>query len=204
MALPANNKTVGDANHTADHNAIVNEIASTQASLASLTTTVSGKQTQDADLDAIAALSHANDTILQTKSGAWTARTPAQLKTDLALVKGDVGLGSVDNTSNATERAATATLTNKTLDFDFDTTGNVVDNIPQIAVDGLVDALASVGTGGLAFVVYDEAEEEYPSRSSSGTINPNVPVLWIRGDGPAISGTGSTGAVVGDLWLRAV
>jgi hypothetical protein len=31
------------------------------------------------------------------------------------LVKGDVGLGNVDNTSNATERAAAATLTNKTL-----------------------------------------------------------------------------------------
>ena len=29
------------------------------------------------------------------------------------IVKGDVGLGNVDNTSNATERAATATLTNK-------------------------------------------------------------------------------------------
>ena len=37
----------------------------------------------------------------------------ATLKTDLVLVKGDVGLGNVDNTSNATERAATATLTNK-------------------------------------------------------------------------------------------
>ena len=31
------------------------------------------------------------------------------------ITKGDVGLGNVDNTSNATERAATATLTNKTL-----------------------------------------------------------------------------------------
>ncbi len=200
MALPANNKTVGDANHTADHNAIVNEIASTQASLASLTTTVSGKQTQDADLDAIAALSHANDTILQTKSGAWTARTPAQLKTDLALVKGDVGLGSVDNTSNATERAATATLTNKTISG----TSNTLSDIDMESVDGLTAALASIAAGGLLFVVYDQSAEEYPSRASSGTIDPNVPVLWIRGDGPAISGTGSTGACVGDLWLRAV
>ena len=31
------------------------------------------------------------------------------------IAKGDVGLGNVDNTSNATERAAAATLTNKTL-----------------------------------------------------------------------------------------
>lgn len=36
----------------------------------------------------------------------------ATLKTDLILVKADVGLGNVDNTSNATERAATRTVTN--------------------------------------------------------------------------------------------
>lgn len=35
--------------------------------------------------------------------------------TAVVLVKADVGLGNVDNTSNATERAATATLANKTL-----------------------------------------------------------------------------------------
>lgn len=34
---------------------------------------------------------------------------------DVTLTSSDVGLGNVDNTSNATERAATATLTNKTL-----------------------------------------------------------------------------------------
>ena len=37
----------------------------------------------------------------------------ATLKTDLTLVKGDVGLGNVDNTSDATKNSATATLTNK-------------------------------------------------------------------------------------------
>lgn len=37
----------------------------------------------------------------------------ATLKTDLALTKADVGLGNVDNTSDATKNAAVATLTNK-------------------------------------------------------------------------------------------
>lgn len=37
----------------------------------------------------------------------------AAMKTLLAVSKADVGLSNVDNTSNATERAATATLTNK-------------------------------------------------------------------------------------------
>lgn len=66
----------------------------------------------DTDLDAIAALSPSNDDIIQRKAGAWTNRTIAQYKTDLALTKSDIGLGNVDNTSNATERAATRTLTN--------------------------------------------------------------------------------------------
>lgn len=41
-------------------------------------------------------------------------KTYAAFKTLLALVKGDVGLGNVDNTSDATKNSASATLTNKT------------------------------------------------------------------------------------------
>lgn len=48
-------------------------------------------------------------------SGAPEVNTLAQLKTDLTLVKGDVGLGNVDNTSDATKNAAVAALTNKDL-----------------------------------------------------------------------------------------
>lgn len=39
-----------------------------------------------------------------------------QINSPTGIVKGDVGLGNVDNTSDATKNAATATLTNKTLD----------------------------------------------------------------------------------------
>lgn len=78
-------------------------------------TGLSGKQASSSDLTAIAALTPTNDDVVQRKAGSWTNRTMAQVKTDLALAKGDVGLGNVDNTSNATERAASATLTNKTL-----------------------------------------------------------------------------------------
>jgi hypothetical protein len=63
-------------------------------------------QAFDADLSAIAALSPSNDDIVQRKAGAWTNRTVAQYKTDLAL-------NNVDNTSDATKNSATATLTNK-------------------------------------------------------------------------------------------
>ncbi|UPJ69668.1 hypothetical protein [Bradyrhizobium sp. 191] len=44
------------------------------------------------------------------------SKTYAAFKTLLALVKGDVGLGNVDNTSDATKNSASATLTNKTID----------------------------------------------------------------------------------------
>lgn len=70
-------------------------------------------EAHDADLTAIAALTPSNDDVIQRKAGAWTNRTMAQVKTDLALAKSDVGLGNVDNTSDATKNTATATLTNK-------------------------------------------------------------------------------------------
>lgn len=44
----------------------------------------------------------ADDDIIQRKSGAWVNRTVAQYKTDLTLVKADVGLGSVENTALST------------------------------------------------------------------------------------------------------
>lgn len=69
------------------------------------------QQPLDSDLTAIAALSPSNDDIIQRKSGVWTNRTPTQLKTDLALVKADVGLSNVDNTSDAAKPVSTATQT---------------------------------------------------------------------------------------------
>lgn len=63
-------------------------------------------QAWDADLDTIAGLTATTNNFLVSVSSAWASRTPAQVKTTLSL-------DNVDNTSNATERAATATLTNK-------------------------------------------------------------------------------------------
>lgn len=65
-------------------------------------------QPANANLTAIAALAPANDDILQRKAGAWTNRTPAQLKTDLSLTKADVGLANVNNTADADKPVSTA------------------------------------------------------------------------------------------------
>lgn len=74
-------------------------------------TALDGKQPLDADLTAIAGLAPTNDDLVQRKAGAWANRTPAQFKTDLALAKSDVGLGNVDNTSDANKPVSTATST---------------------------------------------------------------------------------------------
>lgn len=115
----------GDLSGTADSpqiatgaivNADINNSANiAQSKIANLTSDLAAKQDADADLTAIAGLSPTNDDILQRKSGAWTNRSMSQLKSDLSLTKTDVGLGNVDNTSDATKNSAEATLTNKTL-----------------------------------------------------------------------------------------
>jgi len=63
----------------------------------SVQTQLDAKQASDTDLTVIAGLIPANDDLLQRKSGAWTNRTPAQVKTDLALTSTDVGLGNLTN-----------------------------------------------------------------------------------------------------------
>lgn len=65
-------------------------------------------QAHDGDLDTIAALNPTDDDVVQRKSGAWVARSMAQIKTDLVLAKGDVGLGNVDNISDANKPVSTA------------------------------------------------------------------------------------------------
>jgi len=102
-------------------------------------------QAWDSDLDTLAAISPANDDIIQRKSGAWTNRTMAQLKTDLTL-------NLVDNTSNATERAATATLTNKRVTPRVGTTTSSAtptintDNVDFYSLTALTVAITSFTT----------------------------------------------------------
>ena len=75
----------------------------------------------------------------------------ATLKSDLSLAKADVGLGNVDNTSDATKNSAVATLTNKTINADNNTISNLeTDNLKTGVLDtdlssvsALDDTLAS-------------------------------------------------------------
>lgn len=61
-----------------------------------------------------------------TGTGALVFGTSPVLSAPTGLVKGDVGLGNVDNTSDTTKNAASVTLTNKTIDLASNTlTGTV-------------------------------------------------------------------------------
>ena len=85
-----------------DHDADYADLSHTHAAL---------YQPLDADLTTIAALTPTTNNVIQSVAGAWASQTVAQLKTTLALVKGDVGLGNVDNTSDANKPISTATQT---------------------------------------------------------------------------------------------
>ena len=67
------------------------------------------------------------------------------------IVKGDVGLGNVDNTSDATKNAATATLTNKTLTSPVinTPTGLVKNDVGLGQVDNTSDATKNAATATL-------------------------------------------------------
>lgn len=74
-------------------------------------TALDNKQPLDSDLTTIAGLTATTDNFMVANASAWASRTPAQAKTSLALVKGDVGLGNVDNTSDAAKPVSTAQQT---------------------------------------------------------------------------------------------
>jgi hypothetical protein len=72
---------------------------------------LANKQPLNSNLTTIGGVAASNDDVLQYKAGAWTNRTPVQLKFDLSLSKSDVGLSNVDNTSDLNKSISTATQT---------------------------------------------------------------------------------------------
>lgn len=129
-------------------------------------------QPLDSDLTTIAGLSATTDNFIVSVASAWASRTPAQVKTTLSL-------NNVDNTSNATERAATATLTNKTLIA----TTNVVEEITTTA-----SSSTPTPTGGSLrnfFTVTALAANATVAAPSGTPVNGNYLMMRIKDNGTA-------------------
>lgn len=86
---------------------IATAVQAQQGDIGTLQTAVAGKQAADADLTAIAALAPADDALIQRKAGAWTSRTPAQVKADMSIGVGDVS-GLDENTRDVIGAALVA------------------------------------------------------------------------------------------------
>ncbi len=97
---------LGNVDNTSDINKTISD--DTQTAL-------NNKQPLASRLTQITNLTPTDDDIIQQSGAAIISSSVATVKADMGLVKVDVGLGNVDNTSDATQNAAIATLTNKTL-----------------------------------------------------------------------------------------
>lgn len=127
---------LGSVDNTSDVSKPISSL--TQAAL-------DAKQGLDSDLTAIAGITHADNDIIQAKSGAWTNRTMAQLKTDLSLTKSDVGLSAVTNDA----QVKLSTVTTKG-DIYVATASGTVARLAAGA-DGLVLTTDSTQTTGLKY-----------------------------------------------------
>ena len=160
-------------------------------------TALNGKQALDSDLTAIAAIAPADNDVIQRKSGAWTNRTMAQVKTDLALSKSDVGLSAVTN--DAQLKAAD-------LDTDAAMTANSDSKVAsQKAVKTALDSRAPTGgvrgqvltVGASGRAMADVPGIVYPSLllSPDGSFSRNGSVT------PVVTGSvGVVGGVYGNAW----
>lgn len=152
-------------------------------------TALDGKQPLDQDLTDIAALTPSANDILQRKGGAWTNRTPAQVKTDLSLTKSDVGLSNVDNTADTAKPVSTAQQT--ALDLKENTANKGVaggyasldgtGKVPSSQLPSFVDAIQAyanlaafpgTGSSGVIYVANDTGKTYHWSGSAYVEISP--------------------------------
>lgn len=149
---------------------IATAVQAQQGDIGTLQTAVAGKQAADADLTAIAALAPSDDALIQRKSGAWTSRTPAQVKADMSIGVGDVS-GLDENTRDV---IGTALVAGSGVAVTVDDPGNTI----TIAVSGVVADAINDGTTTVApsqNAVFDALALKSPLASPGFTGTPTAP-----------------------------
>lgn len=105
-----------------------------------------------------------------TGTGPLVFGTAPNITSPTGLVKADVGLGNVDNTSDATKNSATATLTNKSISGST----NTLTNLPAANISGVIP-IANLATGtptGSKFIRDDGTLQTIPGGGDALTANP--------------------------------
>jgi len=137
---------------------------------------VTGKEIKRATGSGVATITSG---VLGTKTnptGAFVGTTDTQtlenktltspvINTPTGIVKGDVGLGNVDNTSDATKNSATATLTNKTI---TDSTNNVTANGLRTATTTVSVSGATAPTAGQVLTATNGTTATWQTPSGGG------------------------------------
>ena len=133
-------------------------------------TAVAGKQAADADLTAIAALAPADDALIQRKAGAWTSRTPAQVKADMSIGVGDVS-GLDENTRDV---IGTALVAGSGVAVTVDDAGNTITvAVSGVVADAINDGVTTVAPSQNA--VFDALALKAPTDSPTFTGTPAAP-----------------------------
>lgn len=119
--------------------------------------------------------------------------TSPVINTPTGIVKGDVGLGNVDNTSDATKNAATATLTNKTLTAPVinSPTGIVKGDVGLGNVDNTSDATKDAATATLTNKTMSGAANTFTNIPAASAI---TGVLPAANGGASVTANGTAGA----------
>jgi hypothetical protein len=132
-----------------------------------VTNALAGKQPLDSDLTAIGAIAPSNDDLIQRKAGAWTNRTPSQVKADLGITEADVSGLVADLAAKAADNlvvhlAGTETITGaKTFSADarFSRVGigaaPSYDHHVTKTVDGTASRIDSYGQGLVVNMTHD-------------------------------------------------
>lgn len=150
-------------------------------------------QPLDSDLTAIAALDSSLSGVIASDGSGWVRKTYSALKTALSLVKGDVGLGNVDNTADTAKPVSTAQQAALDLKANLASpalTGSPTaptqssgDNSTKLATTAYVDAAA--GSPLLAITNYSPGSNTTAVTTSASMVDADATNLVVTFTAPA-------------------